>query len=254
MAPTPPPTKKRKISPPVKRGLIGFQPGHAIVSGGTGRGKTFFVVDAILGEGVHKGLGDPPWDAVHVLCDGISMHQPAYKRLKQKFTGKGGVSFHEGVPVSDEEGAGEGIMSEKAFLDKLSKNFNNGLSTLVIVDDLMCSTKSGPAEKFIDKLFISARHLKTSVWEINQCHTANRTRRLQSAYLVCFGMPSDTRALAHICAGIMPEDKGHKLLKMYRQSTESKNGHGCLIMAMNENPLYMFRNSDMRVCFDMSKF
>ena len=82
---------------------IGFQPGnHAIVSGATGKGKTKYTVDAILGTGVHEGRKGP-WDAVVVMCDNISINQKEYKRLRNKFKGAGDVTFVEGLPKDENE-------------------------------------------------------------------------------------------------------------------------------------------------------
>ena len=240
------PRKKRKVSPKQTKNkdLIGFQAGqHCIVSGASGRGKTEYVVDAILGQGVHK---DHPgqWDAVVVMCDNISIDQKAFNRLEDKFTGKGGVEFIEGLPSDQEE--------EEELLEKLRENKNNGYKTILVIDDLMTSSSSGKEQRFVDKLFTSARHLDTSCWELNQAHTTARTRRLQAGYLVCFATPSDVKSLAHICRSIRPETKGRDVLAAYREATTSHNGHGCLVMCLQQPNEFMFRNTDMKECFDLS--
>lgn len=240
MAPTPSKKRRRIVSKP---SLIGFQAGHhCIVSGASGRGKTWYTVDAILGQGHHKGF-DSPWDAVIVCCDGISLKQPVFQKLQKEFTGKGGVTMVEDLPGKDEE---------KAFMGLLEKNFNNKYKTLLLIDDLMTASKSGHHERFVDRLFTSARHFKTDVWELTQAHTGNRTRRLNCGYLCCFATPSDVKSLAHICASIRPETKGHDLLAAYRVATESHDGHGCLVMCLNQPNEFMFRNTDMRTCIDLA--
>lgn len=241
-------SKKRRrdeedLAPPQKkkRDVIGFQHGHAIVSGASGCGKTKYTVDAILGEGVHDGH-EAPWDAVVVMCDNVSIDQEEYKRLKKKFTGPGGVTFIEGIPVDHEEG----------FLDMLRSNKNNGWHTLVIVDDLMNDTKVGPNERFVTKLFTSARHQWADVWELTQNHTGVRTRRHQVAYLMCFRVPSDVRSIAHLARSVRPETGGHDIMAAYRVATESHDGHGCLVMCLNQPNEFMFRNTCMDVCFDLN--
>lgn len=280
MAPSKAGEKAAKKKKKKAHSLIGFQAGHhCIVSGASGRGKTWYVVDAILGTGVHAGLGSP-WDAVVILCDGISIKQPAFQRLKKEFTGAGGVTLIEGLPrprekpmpsrsegkrqemeegamnvepASDvEEDEDEGI-TEDDFMGLLERNFNNQWRTILVIDDLMMASKSGPAERFVDKLFTSARHLWVDVWELTQTHTGSRTRRLQTGYLVNFATPADVKSLAHICNSIKPETKGHDILQAYRTATESHNGHGCLVMCMQQPNKYMFRNTDMRVCFDLGE-
>ncbi len=234
---------KARPSLKYKDDLIGFQPGHhCIVSGASGRGKTVYVVDAILGEGIHK---DHPgkWDAVVVMCDNISIEQKAFKRLKKHFTGPGGVTFVTGLPKDETE--------EEKLLDFLKQNNNNNYKTILVIDDLMTSSSSGSAQRFVDKLFTSARHLNTSVWELNQAHTTARTRRLQAGYLICFATPTDVKSLAHICRSIRPESGGHDLLAAYRTATEGHDGHGCLVMCMQEQPKFMFRNTSMNECFDL---
>ena len=246
---------RKKPPHPQKLNLVGFQPGsHAIVSGGSGRGKTHYIVDAVLGQGVHSGLGQP-WDAVIVMCDGISIKQPLYVRLKKEFTGPGGVRLVEGLPASSKEMAAESDdtqrISEPEFMSFLEENKNNGWRTLLIIDDLMTSSKSGAHQSFVDKLFTSARHLNCDVYELTQAHTASRTRRLQCNYLVCFATPTDVKSLAHIARSIKPETKGHDILEAYRQATEGHNGHGCLVMCLGQPNEFMFRNTDMRECFDL---
>ena len=217
--------------------------GHAIISGCTKTGKTHWVVDAILGKGVHKGRPGP-WDSVLVCCDNISINQPRYKYLAAQFTGKGGpVEFYEGLPQNEEE--------ETELLDHLTTNSDNGFQTLVIIDDLMKTSGSGFPEKFVDKMFTSARHINCTVFELNQAHTASRIRRLQASFLACFATPADVRSLAHVAHGIMPEDKGHKILEAYRHAVTDHDGHGCLVICLRANPEYMFRNTSFNVCFDM---
>lgn len=224
-----------------QKNLIGLQAGHhCIVSGASGRGKTHYVVNAILGQGVHAHT-KPQWDAVIVMCDNISIHQHAYKRLMKEFTGKGGVIFIEGLPME----------KENEFLELLKDRHNNGYKTICIIDDLMQASKTGAAERFVTKLFTSARHLSTDIYELTQAHTGSRTRRLNVGYLVCFATPADVKSLAHIAQSIRPETKGHDILEAYRQATESHDGHGCLVICLQQPNEYMFRNTDMRICFDL---
>jgi hypothetical protein len=224
--------------------LVGFQAGHhAQVSGSTGRGKTLYVVNAILGTGVHA-EHESPWQAVVVLCDNMSIGQPAYRRLAEEFDGPGGVIFVEGLPDSGE--------AEKEFLSMLEANHNRSWSTIVVVDDLMSQTKSGTGERFLSKLFTSARHLSADIWELTQSHTNSRLRRLQVGYMVCFATPSDVRALAHVCRSIKPETGGKDILSAYRHATEGHDGHGCLVIVLHGDPQYMLRNTDMGTCYDLS--
>lgn len=233
--------KKQKT--PRGNDLIGFQTGHhCIVSGATGRGKTQYVVDVVLGEGVHQGRCCH-WDAVVVMCDNISIKQPAFRRLAKGFTGAGGVKFVEGLPEGHEE--------ESSFVESLEKNAKKKWRTLVIIDDLMTNTKSGAGEKFVNKLFTSARHLGTDIWEVTQTHTGSRTRRLNVGYLVCFATPADVSSLAHICRSIKPETKGHDILDAYRVATEGRDGHGCLVICLQQPNEFMFRNTSMDKCFDL---
>jgi hypothetical protein len=223
--------------------IIGFQAGqHCQVSGATGSGKTEFTVDVILGEGSQEGRA-PPWDAVVVFCDPISIHQKAFKRLEDRFKGPGGVTFYDQTPPDPE--------AEKEFFATLKSNFEEGWKTVVILDDLMHVCKNASVDKFVSTLFTSGRHLNVSTWELVQCHTNSRTRRLQVGYMVCFATPSDVKSLAHICNSIRPETKGHDLLQCYREATESKNGHGCLIISLNSPREFMFRKNVMDECFDL---
>lgn len=239
-------SKKRKrdnVTPSQKNcdNLIGFQAGnHCICSGASGRGKTWYVVDAILGSGVHKGCGSP-WDAVIVMCDNISIHQPVYKKLANQFKGKGKVTFIEGLPADNEE----------EFLDMCKENHEKGMKTICVIDDLMTASRSGKTDQFVCKLFTSARHLGVDVWELNQNHTSSRTRRLQAGYLICFATPSDVKSIAHIARSIKPETAGKDVMAAYREATSSKNGHGCLVICLNQPEQFMFRNTDMRRCFDL---
>jgi hypothetical protein len=92
------PPKKSEKCDPLEKDMIGFQPGHhCICSGASGSGKTFYTVDVILGTNVHK-YHKPKWDAVVIMCDNISIRQPAFKRLVKELKGKGGVTFLNGLP------------------------------------------------------------------------------------------------------------------------------------------------------------
>lgn len=233
MAPT-----KRK--PARKYSLIGLQPGnHAIVSGASGRGKTEWVVDAILGEGVHEGLGSP-WDCAVVVCDSVSLKQDAFKRLQSGFAGAGGVEMIEGIPSGDEEAE---------FMAMLEKKHDKQMRTILIFDDVMVASSSGAEKRLVDKLFTSARHLGTDVYQLTQAHTDSRTRRLQCGYLVCFGTPADTGSLAHIARSINPETGGRGIMACYRNATAGHNGHGCLVVCLNQPPEIMLRNTDMREAY-----
>lgn len=231
------------IRPPQgEKDLVGFQAGHhCIVSGASGRGKTEYTVDAILGVGVHQ-YHKGPWDAVIVMCDNVSIDQKAFKRLADNFDGPGGVQFVEGLPIGEEE----------EFLEMLRENHNQGYRTILLIDDLMNDSAHGAAERFVSKLFTSARHLSTDVWELTQKHTGSRTRRLNCGYLVCFATPADVKSLLHICNSIRPETKGRDVLQAYRVATESHDGHGCLVICLQQPNAYMYRNTSMNVCFDLS--
>jgi len=229
---------------PRKHSLIGLQPGnHAIVSGASGRGKTEWTVDAILGEGVHAGLGSP-WDAAVVCCDSISLKQGAFKRLQSGFTGRGGVTMIEGLPTGD---------GEADFMALLEKNHNNKMRSILVIDDLMVSSNSGAEKRLVDKLFTSARHLGTDVYQLTQAHTDSRTRRLQCGYLVAFGTPADTGSLAHIARSISPETGGHGIMACYRNAVAGHNGHGCLVVCLNQPPEIMLRNTDMREAYALDE-
>lgn len=235
--------------------LVGFQPGsHCIVSGQTGRGKTKYVVDMLLGTGVHANHKSQH-DAVVVMCDRISIDQPDYQRLKRDFKGRGGVRFVEGIPLdvanADEEG-GEAESPQLKFIERLRKNRDKGFNTLLIIDDLMNASKVGQAERFVSQLYSSARHLKTDVWELTQVHTGSRHRRLNCGYLVLFATPADVQAIKAIGMQIKPETKGRDIIAAYREATESHGGHGCLVICLHEKPEFMFRNTSMDICFDLT--
>jgi len=229
------PTKKsrKKINH-----LLSLQPGvHAIISGGTGTGKTRWVVDGILGRGVH--CYPMPVDAIVCLVDSISIAQPLYDELEEKFTGAGGVKFVEGIPYEQEQ----------EFVDAIKENKNNKMKTLIIIDDLMIAAKSAKAERFVDKLFTSIRHLNATVYEITQTHTGSRTRRLNSGLLVTFQTRADVGSLAHIARSIRPETKGHDVLACYRQATSKP--HGCLIIDLVQPNQFMFRDTSLNTAFDL---
>lgn len=222
---------------------IGIRTGeHGVIAGKTRTGKTHYLVDMILGQGVHKGLA-PGWDKVVVMCDTMSVGQPTYARLKKDFKGKGGVTFVKGLPIDQEE--------EQKFIDMLSKAHNNKHKTICIIDDLMNDTKSGHSERFCDKLFTSARHLGVDTWEINQSHCANRNRRLNAGYLVFFKTPADVKSLQTVGSQIRPDNKGRDVIAAYRQATSTD--HGCLLVCLHENERYKYRNTDPRVVMDLTK-
>lgn len=239
----------KKISRKRKRqrgGGVGFEAGHhAVVSGATKTGKTVYVVDAILGEGTHEGT-TPPWDAVIVMCDSISCKQDQFVRLQRDFDGPGGVTMIEGLPIGQED--------EAKFMKLLTHFKNNGYRTLIVVDDLMNDTKTGPEERFVTKLFTSVRHMDADVWEINQTHAASRARRLNAGYLIFFKTPADVESVAHIGRQIRPENKGHDVMAAYKEATQSRDGHGCLVVALHAPEEFKYRNTRMDTCFDMSKF
>jgi hypothetical protein len=221
-----------------KEDLIGIQPGqHAVISGATGTGKTWWCVDMLLGTGKHT-AHPAPFDAVIVMCDKISMGQPAYDRLEKKFKGSGGVRFIVGFPADHDD-----------FIEKLKEYKNNKWNTVVIIDDLMVKARYGPDSKLVDTLFTSGRHLGCAIWQLTQNHTDSRTRRLQCGYLITFRTPADKASLAWIAKSLRPETNGKDVLEAYNIATGKPNG--CLIMALNQPNEFMFRDTQMDVGFDM---
>ena len=226
--------KKRKID------KIGAQPNvHGVVIGRTGSGKTWWIVDWLLGVGKHK-AHPAPYDAVIILCDKMSLHQPAYDKLEKGFKGAGGVRFIEGFPGDHDD-----------FIEKLKEYKDNGWKTICIVDDLMVKAKTGPDAKLMDMMYTGARHLNCAVWQLTQNHTDSRTRRLQCGYLVAFSTPADKRSLAWIARSINPETNGLDILDAYNIATSKPNG--CLIMCLNEPDAIKFRNTTFDKCFDMQR-
>lgn len=242
----PEPEKKQKKRRRKHGTSIGFEAGHhAVISGATKTGKTVYVVDAILGEGTHNDT-NPPWDAIIVMCDSISCKQEQFARLQKKFDGPGGVTMLEGLPMKPDE--------EEKFMKTLEKFKEEGYRTLIVVDDLMNDTKTGPEERFVTKLFTSVRHMNADVWEINQTHTASRARRLNAGYLVFFSTPSDVASVAHIGRQMRPQNKGHDVVAAYKEATQGHGGHGCLVVVLNAPDEFKYRNTRLDTCFDMDKY
>lgn len=229
-----PKNKKRKTGE--VRGLHFEVGSHGIVSGASGRGKTVWMVKQILDK-------RSPWDAVLVMCDNVSIHQPKFKELASKFKKRGPVEFYEGLPQDDAE--------EEEVLAVLKEWQEEGRHPIVVLDDQMKASSTGFPMRFVDKLFTSARHLGATVFELNQAHTANRTRRLNAGVLACFATPTDVRALAHVARSMHPEDNGRRIMQAYREATESDDGHGCLLIFLHAPREFMFRNTSPDVCFDL---
>lgn len=188
------------------------------------------------------------------------MSQPSYTRLKDQFTGAGGVYLIVGIPPEQPTVETDGSDDEEdpdswtqgKLIDLFDENHNNGYKTLCIIDDLMIDARKGGSRDFVDKLFTSGRHKGVDVWQLTQAHTDSRTRRLQVGYLICFATPADVSSLAHIARSVRPETKGHDVLAAYRTATESYDGHGCLIICLNQPNDIMFRNTRMDECFDLN--
>lgn len=220
---------------------VGIKTGHhAIVSGATGQGKTRYVVDAILGTGPHRGM-KADWDRIIVVCPALSRDQMEYQRLKANFKGKGKVRFMSRLPQNDDEM--EGLIS------MLKDGKKAGYQTLMLVDDMMTSTRKGPEMKYLDQLYTSARHQNTDLWELvqNPCHV--RTRRLQVGYMICFDTPADRNSFRFLANQMDPMHR-QSALEAYHQAIQKK--HGCLVVCLNEPDNLRYRNTNMQVGMDVA--
>jgi hypothetical protein len=205
-------------------------PSRGLVCASSGHGKTHWIVDTALRK-------DAPWDAVHVICHDISMDQPAYKTLKQKFK-NGPVTFSRGLPEGEEQ--------ENEILDLLRKDPNK--QKLLILDDVLEESLNGRASKFVSKLFTSGRHLNCSVFQLLQRFMHARGNRLNCEYLICGPTPADVGSLAAIARQINPEDHGKHILATYRQATSKP--HSFLIIDLKSaDPILRLRDNSFDTVF-----
>lgn len=230
-------SKKRKrdnVTPSQKNcdNLIGFQAGnHCICSGASGRGKTWYVVDAILGSGVHKGCGSP-WDAVIVMCDNISIHQPVYKKLANQFKGKGKVTFIEGLPADNEE----------EFLDMCKENHEKGMKTICVIDDLMTASRSGKTDQFVCKLFTSARHLGVDVWSLTKIIRLP----VQDAYKLVISFALQHPRMSKALHTLQDQSNLKQLVKMSWLPTEKQQ-----VVKMDMDALLFVLINPNNLCFEI---
>lgn len=175
-----------------------------------------------------------------IVCHSISRDQPAYRRLSKEFNGP--VSFHT-LPEGPEE--------EEELINDLKKGQDRHQTALVF-DDLLEESLGGKQGRFVSKMFTSSRHMNTSVLQLLQAFMHRRSNRLNTDYIVAFGMPADQGAVSAIGRQISPLDSGRHIVQCYQEATAKPHGHMILDLKSSD-PLLRLRNNRFDEVFEPLK-
>lgn len=192
-----------------KNKLIWQHPFRAIVSGASGTGKTYWLLNQLQRK-------DSPFDRIIWAAPGYSLEQSKLENFYRNM--KGNVDFVEGLDT------------EK--IDELLNEYNEeGLQTVIVLDDLMYQENG-----YINNLFTSGRHKNASIIELTQRlfnSNKSRTNRLNTNYFVIFSYP-DKSEFASLARQISPNNY-KQIIKAYEDIT--KNKHRALIIDLNTHSL-----------------
>lgn len=222
-------------------------PSRSMLLGGTGVGKTFFVVNMLqrkhklkIGKKSHTFHAN--WNRVMWIAPQFSIEQPILQEVLKKDLGDDLSFFAVSVAggISEEDA--------KAINDQLQDNHSRGLQTLIVTDDLTAVTKDKRTLQFVDELAISGRHKSASLMTLTQraFSTASRASRLQLNYLVLFRIGSSE--VMTVLRQTFP-DKAKEIYQLYEYAIRShKAKAGGYLMIDLDAPLVKGRsNLEFRV-------
>ena len=202
---------EREEAPAAKRGpnkAFAFQtPFRAQIVGGSGSGKTWWLIDYLCTYGVKQ------FDQVIWVAPSRSLQQKGLEKLKKRW-GKY-ITFVEGLNTAEIDEA-------------IEHGFGLGWETCVVLDDLL--SESGKS-KYLKDLFISGRHSKVSTIELLQAifPPGARTHRLQTEYFVLFRFAAADEAKRLFQQVTTSAEEAGLLTKAYRKII-GRDPHQCLIL------------------------
>lgn len=190
-----------------KSKLLWQHPMRAIVSGCSGTGKSLFALRTLSEK-------DSPFDKIVWCAPEYSLTQTKLKNFQHNM-GEDKVKFIKGL--------------DQAEIKKtLQENFDEGLQTALVLDDLMYEQND-----FIGSLFTTSRHLNASVIELTQRlfnSNKSRTNRLNTNYFVLFPFGAD-KSEFHTLARQMNPLEYKRIIEKYNDATSMR--YGCLIIDAN---------------------
>tara|TARA_Y100000593_G_C4218376_1_gene290493 strand:- start:70 stop:771 length:702 start_codon:yes stop_codon:yes gene_type:complete len=204
------------------------------ISGKSGTGKSHHLVQLLLHPKSPWKKGD-----ITILCSALSCDQPVYQKLKKEYTGK--IRILEGVP--DKQG-------QEQLIELFKKNKTAKIPQIVVFDDLFVSTKSGPANKFLQDLSVAGRHLDLGMANLVQSPFHDKLSRSMADILIMFESPSSMDQVKTLARQIDAENGGKRLLRAYKDATSER--HGALIVDLRPAAgIARFRKS-WDDCYDFS--
>ena len=188
-----------------------FHPIRMAIQAPSGGGKTHLLV--------HKMLLTPdcPFDKLLIFCHSISIGQPSYLELTQKWKEmRKEIDFVDELPQSPEEG-------DRCFA-MLQRAADSGKQTCVVIDDLQAEASKGYPEKFCSKLYTAGRHLKCStIMLLQNMSVGSRKNRLNMTHLIALHTPQDARSIAYVCQQVGgTKERSAKLQKACMQAWKSE--------------------------------
>lgn len=200
------PVKPKKKQPSKPPEIFPMPPMRMMLYGGTGTGKTHFLLNTIL-YSKHS-----PWDRVLWVAPKFSLEQPsleeAQKKLKDRL-----------IRIEGDTQLGIVAPHDAKLEAAVEQGHIDDLAQLVVFDDLM-SSKS----RLLTDLFTSGRHRGVSVAVLNQrifTGTAgDRTRRLNADWFVLFhlGGTGEVGTLAQQ----LDRETWKEVTAAYKQAVEGK--------------------------------
>lgn len=211
-----------------------FTPFRGIIQGPSGCGKTRLLRDMILNP-------LSPFDKILVFCHSISIGQPDYVEIENKFNGV--IHFVDHVPIDDEE-------AERVFA-MLQKAKAAGKTTLIVLDDMQQETLKGAPARFMEKLYTAGRHLGVSTLTLLQNMVHNRKSRLNATFLIVFRCPADMRSINFIADQVGgTSERSKRIMKAAYQAWRKGGKHGWFMFDLTPGAgPKAFRGNSFDRCF-----
>uniref|UniRef100_A0A1Y1KS04 Uncharacterized protein n=1 Tax=Photinus pyralis TaxID=7054 RepID=A0A1Y1KS04_PHOPY len=186
-----------------------YHPFSAIVSGPSGSGKSYFVVNFL------KNVGN----ICNVVFERIVWHYAEWQELYDDLKG---IEFHQGLPDMS--------------------NFDGLKPTLVIIDDLMRESNGSMVDIFTK----GCHHRNLSVFFLTQniFHQGKGQRdiSLNAHYIILFKNPRDRAQIKHLTRQILPENSKF-LEEAYNDATSKPHGYLLFDLKQSTPDVFRYRTS-----------
>lgn len=163
------------------------------------------------------------FEHIYVVIPEISLHSISEKdNLYKKYLDDGDHLYHEYTP--------EVLMT---IYEKLLANAEEGMNSLVIIDDFGSEFKNKETERILNKIIIKMRHLHATVFLLAQNPTQLPLKwRQMMTNLVLFNIGKSSLERVFNETIQLSQDQFDKLCTLYREP------HDCLMMSLKHRRIF----------------